>query len=168
MKTAEGERKAAQRKPATALSTAVRLLSARPYSERKLREKLTRKFSREEIDYAIQRLKDERLLNDRKYAEDFVRARLAARPRTGVALLRDLFQRGVPRTIAQDVVKELAPKESDEKLARELVRRKATHYAGLDEQTRWRRLSSFLARRGFSFDVIQKVLRLPPEGETEE
>jgi len=152
--------------PVTALSHAVRLLSARPYSERKLREKLANKFPRDEIDHAIRRLCAERLLDDQRYAEDFVRVRVATRPRSGFVLVRELMQRGIARGMAQDVVNRLVPAESHENLARELVSRKRAMYRGLDEPTRRRRLTAFLARRGFSYEVIHKVLRIPPEDGT--
>jgi len=152
--------------PATALSHAVKLLSARPYSEKKLREKLANKFPRDEIDQAIRRLRAERLVNDGRYAEDFVRARVATRPRSGFVLVRELMQRGIARSAAQEVVNRLVPAESHENLARELLARKQATYRGLDEPTRRRRLTAFLARRGFSYEVIQKVLRIRLEDET--
>jgi len=152
--------------PATALSHAVKLLSARPYSERKLREKLATKFPRDEIDHAVRRLRAERLVDDERFAEDFVRARVATRPRSGFVLVRELMQRGIARSAAQEVVNRLVPAESHENLARELLARKQAMYRGLDEPTRRRRLTAFLARRGFSYEVIQKVLRIRLEDET--
>lgn len=159
-KTGDAERK--PRQPVTALRAAVKLLSARPYSEKKLCEKLYGKFPADEVSAAIHRLRAERLLDDRKYAEDFVRVRVAARPRSGFMLLRELAQRGIPRAIAQEVVNQIAPKDDDEKLARELLARKRNLYQDLDEPTRRRRLAAYLARRGFSYSVIEKVLRIPP------
>ncbi|HEY3294651.1 MAG TPA: regulatory protein RecX [bacterium] len=145
------------------LQYAVRLLSVRSYSEKRLREKLAgRQFTPEEIDSAVKRLRDERLLDDRNFAEEFVRTRLLLRPRTGAALLRDLLQRGISKHLAQEVIAEMAPKDQDEALARELLRRKASLYAGLDDQTRRRRIMSMLARRGFSYDTIDKVLKAGP------
>jgi regulatory protein len=150
------------------LEYAVKLLSARAYSEKKLREKLlAKKYAPEEIDPALKRLHETHLLDDRRYAEEFVRSRLATRPRAAIALLRELAQKGIARTIAQEVVARLAPKEEDLKLARELVARKNAQYAGLDEQTRRRRLTSLLARRGFSFETIGKVLKMRLDADDE-
>jgi len=155
------------RKPATALQYAVRLLSARPYSEKKLREKLAaREYERGEIEYALRRLREERLLDDRRFAEEFVRARLSLRPRAAAVLMRELRQRGIAGPLAKSVAEELAPRDSDAELARELIRRKQTAYKNLDPEKRHRRLSSLLARRGFSYDTIRSVLReeyLEPE-----
>ena len=148
------------RKPATALQYAVRLLSARPYSEKKLRDKLTgRGYDRSDIEYALQRLRGERLIDDRRFAEEFVRARLSLRPRAAAVLARELRQRGIAAGLAKSVAEELAPRDSDAELARELVRRKQSAYKNLEPETRYRRLSSLLARRGFSYDTIRSVLR---------
>jgi len=153
----------------TALQYAVKLLSSRPYSEKKLREKLgMRGYERSDIDLAIDRLRRERLLDDRRFAEDFVRARLATRPRAASALARDLRQRGIAARLAKEVAEEIAPHDMDEELAKELVRRKETMYLSLDPLTRRRRLAAFLARRGFSYDTIEKVLRVGSQADADE
>ncbi len=152
-----------------ALQYAVKLLASRGCSEKKLREKLkSRQYSPEEIDAAVTRLKAEHLLDDRNYAEEFVRARLALRPRTGMALLRDLLQRGISKRLAQEVIAELAPPDQDEALARELLRRKWSLYADMDEPTRRRRIIGMLARRGFRYDTIEKVLKFGPGSNRDE
>ncbi len=158
--TDEREPRKERKAPATALQYAVKLLSARPYSEKKLREKLyARQYTGTEVRGALERLKHERLLDDRKYAVDFVHARMAARPRGATRMVTDLLSRGIPLTLAREVTAELMPKADEEPLARDFVRRKQAQYAQLDEQTRWRRLAGALARRGFSLDTIRKVLR---------
>jgi regulatory protein len=143
----------------TALQYAVKLLSARPYSERKLRDKLLgRQYEAPDVREALERLRRERLINDRKYAEEFVRARMHARPRAASRMITDLLARGIPLTLAKEVVAEVMPKADEVPLAREFVRRKQAQYAGLDDDTRWRRLAGMLARRGFSYDTIREVL----------
>ena len=144
----------------TALQYAVKLLSARPYSERKLKEKLYgREYAGSEIHAALDRLKRERLLDDRKYAQDFIRARMAARPRGAARMITDLLGRGIPLTLAREVVTELMPKVDELPLAQEFVRRKRAQYDHLDDQTRWRRMAGMLARRGFSLQTIRAVLK---------
>lgn len=160
--------RARSRPKGTALQYAVKLLAVKPYSEMKLREKLAgRQFTDDEIATAVTRLISERLLDDRHFAEEFVRARLAARPRAGIMLVRDLYQRGIPRKLAQDVVNELAPKQNDLEVARELVKRKSALFKNLDDQTRRRRLTGFLARRGFSYETIAKALPDSRSAETD-
>ena len=150
-----------RRKPtATALQHAVKLLAARPYSERKLKEKLyDREFRTEEIRGALDRLKKERLLDDERFAADFVNARLISRPRAATALIRDLLARGIPMDVARKVVAAATESADEVALATELARRKLGHYHDLEPRARWRRLAGLLARRGFSPDTIRKVLR---------
>ena len=75
----------------------------------------------------------------------------------------DLLSRGIPLTLAREVVAELMPKDDELPLARDLVRRKWAQYKQLDEQTRWRRMAGLLARRGFSLDTIRAVLKHAPD-----
>jgi regulatory protein len=158
------ERSVRPRPKGTALQYAVKLLATRAYAENKLREKLRlRQFTPEEIAAAINRLKTEKLLDDRRFAEDFIRARLASRPRTGAALIRELIQRGVTRKLAQEAVTELSPPQNELALAREVIRRKQSAYSSLDQPTRYRRLAGLLARRGFSYATIQKALHITPD-----
>jgi regulatory protein len=149
-----------RRPKGTALDYAVKLLSVRAYTERRLREKLAaRAFTSEEIAEAIKRLKEQQFLDDRRFAAEFIRSRLANQPRTGMALVRELIQRGLSRKFAETAVKENVPATSEEDLARELLRRKQTLYGHLDAVTRKRRLMALLARRGFSYEIISKVLK---------
>ena len=106
MRRIPSSRNADERKPV--LHYAVRLLSARPYSERKLREKLyDRGYEVPEIALAVSRLKEKGLLNDRTFAVDFVHARCRSHPRGRASLIQDLLGRGIPSEIAQEVVAEL-------------------------------------------------------------
>lgn len=149
-----------RRPKGTALNYAIKLLSVRGYTERRLREKLAaRTFTADEIAQAIKRLKEQQFLDDRRFAEEFIRSRLAGRPRTGMALVRELIQRGLSRKFAEEAVKQNVPASSEEDLARELLHRKQAMYGHLDTMTRKRRLMALLARRGFSYETISKVLR---------
>ena len=169
MRRAFGEGTLKRKPQGTALQHAVALLARRSYSERRLREKLAgRGYEAADIGQAIRRLREENLLDDRRYAEDFVRARLTLRPRAASVLARELRQRGIAAKLAQEVAAALAPRESDEELAHDLIRRRASLYSALDETTRRRRLAALLARRGFSYHIIQKVLRFDDAVASEE
>ncbi|MBK6765964.1 MAG: regulatory protein RecX [bacterium] len=145
-----------------ALPYAVKLLSSRNYTARKLKEKLrARGYAVEEIDSAIDKLKEKNLLNDERFAEGFVRTRIETHPRGKSAMIRDLVARGVSGPTAKEAVNSALPAEQELELAKELVDRKARQYAALDRETRKRRLTGLLARRGFGPDTIRKVLALP-------
>lgn len=152
-------KKGGPQKPQPILHYAVKLLAARPYSEKKLSEKLrARNYSAEEIGEAIHRLKETGLLDDNRYAEEFAQARLKAMPRAAPMLIRDLLMRGISFATARDIADRECGGSKEIQLARELVKRKIDRYRSLDETTRLRRLSSLLARRGFKPDTIRAVL----------
>lgn len=158
--------RSARKRPPTdeALPYAVRLLASRTYSERKLREKLrTKGYEAGDIDAAIGKLKERRLLDDQKYAEGFVRTRIETHPRGKSALVRDLVARGVTGSTAKQAVNDNLSTDQEFELARNLVERKRGQYASLDSDIRKRRLTALLARRGFRPDTIYKVLALPPD-----
>lgn len=154
--------KQAPREPA--LPYAVKLLASRSYSTRKLRDKLrTKGYLTEEIDAAIERLQERKLLDDERYASGFVRTRIETNPRGKSALVRDLVARGVSGSTAKQAVNENLTNEQEFDLACELAERKGRQYAALDKDTRRRRLIALLARRGFRPDTIYKVLALPSD-----
>jgi regulatory protein len=159
-------RRSAERKPA--LHYAVSLLSARPYSERKLTEKLRdRGYEVNEIAAAILRLKEKKLLDDRTFAVDFVHARCRSHPRGRASLIQDLISRGIPAQIAQEVVVELIADVDETELARRLVESKLAQYRDLDPERRKRRMAGLLARRGFRPQTIFSLLKLANNSDME-
>jgi regulatory protein len=152
-----------------ALPYAVKLLASRSYSTRKLKDKLKLKgYEAEEIEQAIQKLKAKNLLNDARFAEGFVRTRIESHPRGKGALIRDLVTRGISGATAKQAVNENLDGDREFELARELLRRKSKQYASLDPETRKRRLTALLARRGFRPGTIFKVLDLPADDSLQE
>ncbi|MCB9366832.1 MAG: regulatory protein RecX [Calditrichaeota bacterium] len=152
-----------------ALPYAVKLLAARNYSTRKLRDKLrTRGYDSAEIDEAIQKLQERNLLDDERYAEGFVRTRMETHPRGKNALMRDLISRGVSAATAKHAVTESLSDDQELSMAKDLLQRKSRQYASLDPDTRKRRLTALLARRGFKLDTIRRALSLPDTSENSE
>jgi regulatory protein len=146
------------------LKYAVKLLAQRPYSEKLLREKLRRfDYLPQEIESAIAELKQKRYLDDRQYAEDFVKMRISSRPRASSALVTELLSKGIGLALAKEVVDQLCTVGDEEKLARDLLARKQAQYASLEPHVRKRRLAALLARRGFRPDTIHRVLGAAPE-----
>jgi regulatory protein len=159
VKKAVSSRRTAERKPV--LHYAVSLLSARPYSERKLTEKLRdRGYEVDEIAAAILRLKEKKLLDDRTFAIDFVHARCRSHPRGRTSLIQDLIGRGISSQIAQEVVTDLVADVDESELAHRLVESKISQYRGFDPEVRRRRLAGLLARRGFRPQTIFNLLKL--------
>jgi SOS response regulatory protein OraA/RecX len=131
---------------------ALKLLSRAAHSRRGLARKLAaRGYGGAAIRYALVRMTELGYLDDRAYAESWVRNRLSSGKDGGTALYRGLLSRGVARPLAEEVVKEMYPHEDEVGHARRLT-------AGLSRSAAIRRL----AGRGFRARAIAAVIREIP------
>jgi regulatory protein len=132
---------------------ALRLLAQRDHARVELKRKLApHAESEEEVDALLDDLVARRLLSDARYAEMRVTARSG---RYGNArLAQELRQQGVPAETAATALAE-AGDEMDR--ARTVWRRKyAAPAADANERARQIR---YLMQRGFSADIIRRLLR---------
>lgn len=170
--TAAGER-------SKLMERAVGLLSQRPMSRKELLDKLCapprqkrekypydklddipdrsvlqvrREALREQAEAVADRLTELGLLNDREYAG--MVARHYAAKGYGPRKIRDeLYRRGVPREYWEDAVEEREPDESRiDKLARQKLRGAEPTRENL------KKVSDYLARRGYGWEEISTVL----------
>lgn len=143
------------------------LLAARPMSQRELERKLSakaprtrepqegekqRQQRRELAQEVAQRMAQVGLVDDREYASTVVRH--YSRKGYGPAKIRDeLYRRGVPREFWDEAMEERD--QGDDKL-RALVEKKLRGAAPTREELK--KVSAYLARRGFGWEEISRVL----------
>ena len=148
--------------------TALRILSYRFNSVAELRTKLRAKhFEREEIDEAIERLRDEKWLDDARFAGAFVRTRHSKRIGSR-RIARELQAAGVDRDTARAAIRENTdPEREREDLAAEyakrcrmLVRRHGPDYIETAEGRN--KLTAYLLKQGYDAALIQSVVKEPP------
>jgi regulatory protein len=150
-----------------ARSYALALLKRRLRSTHELDEALKRRdVEAEERAAIIGELTEQGLINDERYAMAWIHTRDRLSPRGDFVLRQELYQRG----ISKDIVQEALAKRQEEQQAdpalnpdqetqiKSLIERRARLYAGLPEEVRKRRLMGFLSRRGFSLDVVRRIL----------
>ncbi|MGI6071085.1 MAG: regulatory protein RecX, partial [Blautia sp.] len=122
-----------------------------------LPRKLEANYPDEVVDEAMEYVKSFGYIDDRRYAENYIRYRFQTKSR--LQIFQDLQKKGV----AKDVITEAweaveAVEEMDEReLIRTLLLKKYPSGSRLDEG-QMRRLQGFLARRGFSWGDISAVL----------
>ena len=147
---------------------ALSLLSARPMSQRELERKLSanprkkgmpeegeeqREQRRDMAQQVAQRMAQVGLVNDREYASTVVRH--YSRKGYGPAKIRDeLYRRGVPRELWDQAMEEL---NQDDRQLRALVEKKLRGAVPTREELK--KMSAYLARRGFGWEEISRVLR---------
>lgn len=137
------------------------MLAARSRTERELRYKLKDAgFTGNVIDEIISELKQKNLLNDEIYAREWVGWRLALKPVGREYLRKELKYKGIAINTIDSV---LIDYDFDRELqnALMLARRKLERERGMT----WRRLVTFLYRRGFSTEIVSTVYRLLAEVE---
>lgn len=140
-----------------ATMAALNLIAYRPRASGELLQKLREKgHSVESAESAVSRMQALGYVNDVHFAERWVENRLEHRPRSRTLLKQELRAKGIDQDTITEV---MADTEIDEVAdALTLATKKAASMMQLDQETRHRRLSGFLARRGYGFDVIRKVL----------
>lgn len=140
-----------------AITAALNLISFRPRASGELQRKLREKgYPADAAEAAVSRMLELGYLNDADFADRWIENRQEHKPRSRMMLHRELMQKGIDRETISEALEETEIDEFGDAL--ELARKKANSMAGLDQQTRDRRLSGFLGRRGYGFDVIRKVL----------
>ena len=141
---------------------AVAALSRRAHSVREMDTLLMRKgISRARTVATVAALTAHRLLDDSRFASEFVRSRLSTRGASIWSLRRDLARKGVERGIADEAISAvMADAEIDEMdVVRKEAAKKWRALGRLDPDVARRRLIAFLRRRGFGGDAIRAVVK---------
>lgn len=137
---------------------ALRMLKVRPRSEYEVRSKLKeRQFDASTINAAIEYLYSLDLLNDRAFTKSWIAYRLA-RPFGFKRIVLELRDKGIDPAIIDEEIQPF--KESfDQAIVLDLARRRAKRLIGIDPMKRKKRIIDFLLRRGFTYELILKVIK---------
>lgn len=140
------------------------LLAARDRTGAELsRLLLARGFARAEAQVALDRLKAEGYLDDERFATTWARSRLRTKPMGPHRLSKELEAKGVAEALVREVVREIY-EEGEEPMAHRAMAGKRSALGRLPAPSRTLRLARFLERRGFSREVIWRLLHEEPQG----
>lgn len=133
----------------------LRLLAAAPRTRLEVARRLGRRYPPETVERAMERLAAAGWLDDRAYAESYVRSR----PDHGSQrLLADLLRKGVDRQVAAEVVEAARGSHEAVEHARAVAESRLRRMNGVDRATAARRLAGYLARRGFGPETVREAL----------
>ena len=136
-----------------------RLLSIRLRSHKELADRLRRRGVSAEIVAALTAdLERHGLLDDARFAQAWVRTRLALSPSGPRRLRYELAQKGVAREVINRALGETLSDRDEGALAHDVARARLRRYRGLPRQVIYRRLAGLLERRGFATGVIIRTL----------
>lgn len=109
------------------------------------------------VQSVLQFLQQYGFLDDKRFALDYVRSRLASKPRSERMLRLELKQKGVPEEIVAEVFMENPIDDRESALALARARWKKT---GRKEAGEWRKLAGYLYRKGYRMGTIREVMQI--------
>jgi regulatory protein len=139
-----------------AYQQALRLLSYRPRAEAEVRKKLEQRGVAEaKILEVLERLRNSGLIDDARFARDWADNRSEFRPRSRRALTLEMHQHGLDDQSISQAIADL----DDDLLAYQAALKHSRKLSGLEWQIFRQKMTGFLARRGFRYDVIAPVVK---------
>lgn len=141
------------------LDKLLRFATIRPRSEKEITDYFRRKKVHESMhEELLAKLKHFELLDDLKFAKWWVEQRGNFKPKPRRILKIELTKKGIVKEIIESVMGETEVDE--EKMARELIKRKEYKWRGLEAREAKQKMSQYLAGKGFGWDVIEKVVKI--------
>jgi len=138
---------------------AIKILMRRAHSISEMKKALARRCADEKLVKSIvERLQRENLLNDTRYAKQFVRHRTEYRKQGEYRIARELRARGVPDRHIEAALKESAANSDSAALVRQRIERKLRLFRGEIDQKKIASLYRSLLGAGFSSDLIRREL----------
>ncbi len=139
---------------------ALEMLSRRRRSEQEVLARLgQRGITPQTCEEVVFALREMGYLNDRAFAEAWVRDRKKTKPMGRYRLARELLEKGIERSLIDEVLGGEAGSEDELELALDLARARLARIQGHSPDVVQRRLGQFLLRRGFSQETTTKVVK---------
>lgn len=137
-------------------------LSRRPHSKFEIETYLKNKFSAQAgeplFKRVILKLEDYRLVDDEEFTRWLFEGRRSGPRAKGERFIRaELYKKKIPKEIIDKVLKE--ENSTDwRSIAKDLSRAKLSHYKNLEFQDKRKKVTSFLLRRGFDWELVSSVV----------
>ncbi len=137
---------------------ALNLLSHRSRSVAEMTRYLEGKgYAPETIKAVLVRLEEERLLNDDRFAKEWIENRNTFRPRSQSQLKAELRFKGLAESSIESALEESGV--DDATLAMAAAQKQAHRYLSSDYENYRKKLGNALLRRGFSYATVNETLR---------
>ena len=131
----------------------------RPRSEAELRRRLKEKGHAELlIINCVEDLKRSGDIDDPKFDRYWVESRMHLNPVGDVVLKHELKEKGVSDSIIEATLVTKAKSYDEYEVAFSMAKERFERFKKLDRAKAMKRLYDFLYRRGFKYDVIEKII----------
>lgn len=130
----------------------------RPRSEKEINDWLRRKKIEKSLYKELfNRLKKYELIDDQKFAKWWIDQRLTFKKKSIKEIKFELLTKGISNEIVNNTFDEFEIDE--EKIAKDLVKSKAYKWKKFDKNIRKQKMKEFLLRKGFSWNIVSKVVQ---------
>jgi regulatory protein len=139
---------------------AVRALMRRAYSVYEMKQMLGRRTEDDDLLGAVMdRLKRAKMIDDERFAKQFVRQRTEIRRQGKFRIARDLRARGVLDRHIEAALAETAKDTDEAAIVRQRLERKLRSFSGEIDERKMASMYRSLLRAGFSADVVRRELK---------
>lgn len=142
------------------LNRALRFLSFRPRSEKEMRDY----FKKKQVDplvsqKIIDKLKENKFLNDMEFARWWVEQRTLIKPRAWRIIKIELKQKGISSEIIEELnINSESEEKNDLTMAIELAQKRLPRYKNLSRQEIYQKMGRFLISKGFDYDTVKRSI----------
>lgn len=143
------------------LNKAYFFLKFRPRTKKEMRDYLYKKilnrhFSRDDADKVIFQLEERKLIDDKAFVDWFIDQRSRTKQKGELVLKGEMLRLGITKELIDQKLEEKPLEEED--LAFKALSSKWHRFKNLPDKERFAKSAAFLSRRGFSFDIIKKIV----------
>lgn len=138
-----------------AYQRAIHFLSYRERSAEEVRRNLSKHDVPEDaVEQTLERLRENQLINDLRFSKKWIENRRQFHPRSRRALFSELRQKGVSRKIIETALEDV----NDRNMAYRVAQKKIRRLSHLEWDDFRKKLTGYLARRGFSYSVTSEIV----------
>ena len=141
-----------------AKSRCLHLLNAKSYTQQQLTEKLqTNGYPDEVTTQAIDYAKSFGYINDKAYAQHYI---LNQNGKRSIREMKEkLLQKGITREVLEECLETLESEQDDTHAIKTILKKKKYAEGNMNMEEK-RKIYAYLARKGFRYDDINKVLQI--------
>jgi regulatory protein len=138
---------------------ALKMLGRRELSEAQIRQRLARKgHAEDDVDAAIQRLKQERAIDDARVAEAIARTETGIKRRGRLRVRRQIENAGIAPAVARTALDAVFDEVDDDALLQAALGRRLRGERPIEDDREFQRLYRYLTAQGFESDRILRAL----------
>ena len=111
------------------------------------------------IDKVIQKLIEQKFINDEEFVRFWIEQRLRFKPRSLRLIKMELKQKGISEEIVQFQISNFKFQIGDDlEQAKKLIEKRIERFKNLSKQEIYQKLGRYLASKGFGWDTIKKSI----------